>query len=399
MTIAGLQKSTNEYLYKSPPERTVRYRRAFASRNKRDTFHSGQAARSGETNINIGTPQQRGNLLPSLAAAILHISKMTNHHNNHIRIIFMGTPEFAVASLKALVEKGFKIVAVITAPDKPAGRGMKLNESPVKKYAFEHGLKILQPEKLRNREFLEELRSLQADLQVVVAFRMLPEIVWSMPPMGTINVHASLLPQYRGAAPINWAIINGENETGVTTFRLKHEIDTGDILLQEKILIGESETAGELHDKLKVIGGGLLVKTVKGLADGSLKEMAQAAIGTESHRRQSEILKHAPKIFTETCKIDWTKTTAEIHNLIRGLSPFPGAFSILRGKMLKIYRSEKEISKPALKPGECESDHKNFLKFSCVNGYIHLKEVQLEGKKKMMIEDFLKGYRFEQASS
>ncbi|HYK56514.1 MAG TPA: methionyl-tRNA formyltransferase, partial [Flavisolibacter sp.] len=195
-----------------------------------------------------------------------------------LRIVFMGTPEFAVASLDALVNAGCTLVGVITAPDKPAGRGMKLQESAVKKYAVEKGLKILQPEKLKNPQFLEDLKSLKADLQIVVAFRMLPEIVWNMPPMGTINVHGSLLPQYRGAAPINWAIINGEKETGVTTFKLKHEIDTGDILLQEKIPIGENETAGELHDKMKEVGAQLLVTTIQGLADGSLKETPQSAI-------------------------------------------------------------------------------------------------------------------------
>ncbi len=326
-----------------------------------------------------------------------------------LRIVFMGTPEFAVASLQAQVNAGCHIVGVITAPDKPAGRGMKLQESAVKKYAAEKGFNILQPEKLKNPQFLEELRALQADLQIVVAFRMLPEVVWNMPPMGTINVHGSLLPQYRGAAPINWAIINGEKETGVTTFKLKHEIDTGDVLLQEKIAIGENETAGELHDKMKEVGAQLLVKTIRGLADGSLKETPQSAISNQ----QSAIgdtalsnphsplpidlssLKHAPKIFTETCRIDWNKSVDEVHNLIRGLSPFPGAFSYLGGKMLKIYRSEKEQTQPALQPGNFETDKKTFLKFACADGFVQVKELQLEGKKKMLVEDFLRGYRFE----
>ncbi|RYZ20344.1 MAG: methionyl-tRNA formyltransferase, partial [Chitinophagaceae bacterium] len=239
-----------------------------------------------------------------------------------LRIVFMGTPEFAVASLHALVMAGCKVVGVITAPDKPAGRGMKLQESAVKKYATEKGLTILQPDKLKNPQFLEELKSLKADLQIVVAFRMLPELVWNMPPMGTVNVHGSLLPQYRGAAPINWAIINGEKETGVTTFKLKHEIDTGDILLQERIAIGENETAGELHDKMKEVGAKVLVETVKGLAEGSLVEHPQLS-ALESIAFE---IKHAPKIFTETCKIDWNKPVADVHNLIRGLSPYPGAF-------------------------------------------------------------------------
>ncbi len=310
-----------------------------------------------------------------------------------LRIVFMGTPEFAVASLDALIKAGYNIVGVITAPDKPAGRGMKMNESAVKKYAVEHNLKVLQPEKLKNPEFLEELKSLHADLQIVVAFRMLPEIVWNMPRMGSVNLHGSLLPQYRGAAPINWAVINGEKQTGVTTFKLKQEIDTGDILLQESFPIGENETAGEVHDKMKEIGAQVLVKTVKGLADGSLKEMPQLVISN----KQPAPLKHAPKIFTETCKIDFTKTVDEVHNLIRGLSPFPGAFTYLNDKMLKIYRSEREASpnpSPGGSLGRFETDSKTFLKFVCSNGYIHVKELQLEGKKKMSTEEFLPGYRF-----
>ena len=301
----------------------------------------------------------------------------------------MGTPEFAVASLDALVDAGCTIVGVITAPDKPAGRGLKLQESAVKKYAVEKGLKVLQPEKLKNPQFLEELRSLKADLQVVVAFRMLPEIVWNMPPMGTINVHASLLPQYRGAAPINWAIINGEKETGVTTFKLKHEIDTGDILLQEKTQIEENETAGELHDQLKELGAKVLVRTIQGLADDTLNEVAQS----ELPDAQSETIKHAPKIFTETCRIDWHKPVDEIHNLIRGLSPFPGAFTHLNEKLLKIYRSEKECKQPVIGPGQVETDGKTFLKMAAMDGFILLKELQMEGKKKMNAEDFLRGYK------
>ena len=307
-----------------------------------------------------------------------------------LRIVFMGTPEFAVASLDALVNAGCTIVGVITAPDKPAGRGMKLQESAVKKYAIEKGLQVLQPEKLKNPQFLEELRSLNADLQIVVAFRMLPEAVWNMPPMGTINVHASLLPQYRGAAPINWAIINGETETGVTTFKLKHEIDTGDILLQEKTIIGGNETAGELHDKLKGLGAQVLINTVQGIADGSLKETPQTANG-----KRETAIKHAPKIFTDTCKIDWGKTVDEVHNLIRGLSPFPGAFTYLNEKLLKIYRSEKEYKQPSIAQGQIETDGKTFLKFAGSNGFILVKELQLEGKKKMSADDFLRGYKFQ----
>ena len=301
------------------------------------------------------------------------------------RIVFMGTPEFAVASLDALVKAGFNIVAVITAPDKPAGRGMQLTETAVKKYAVANSLKVLTPEKLKAPSFLEELQSLRADLQVVVAFRMLPELVWNMPPLGTINLHGSLLPQYRGAAPINWAVINGEKETGVTTFKLQHEIDTGDILLQEGLPIGEHETAGEVHDRMKEIGAALLVKTVEGIADGSLSEMPQEKQGS---------LHHAPKIFTETCRINWNEPVDKIYNLIRGLSPYPAAFTFLDNKMLKIYKAEKLLTTTLSAVGEMETDKKTYLRFNAMDGYIVLKEIQLEGKKKMFIEDFLRGYRF-----
>lgn len=323
-----------------------------------------------------------------------------------LRIVFMGTPEFAVASLDALVKAGCNIVGVITAPDKPGGRGMQLQQSAVKKYAVENNLNFLQPEKLKNPEFLEQLKLLKADVQIVVAFRMLPEIVWNMPHMGTINLHGSLLPQYRGAAPINWAVINGEKETGVTTFKLQHQIDTGDILLQQSFAIGENETAVEVHDTMKEMGAQLLVKTIKGLAEGTLKETPQLSMvnsqwsiekpeesGSHSPLTIHHSPKHAPKIFTETCKIDFTKTVEEVHNLIRGLSPFPGAFTMLNGKMLKIYKAMRQ---EGLKPSDVlyETDGKTFLKFACANGYIDVKELQLEGKKKMTVEEFLRGYRF-----
>ena len=301
-----------------------------------------------------------------------------------LRIVFMGTPEFAVASLDALVKAGCTIAGVITAPDKPGGRGMQLQQSAVKKYALEHQLKVLQPEKLKNPDFLAELQSLQADLQIVVAFRMLPEVVWNMPPMGSVNLHGSLLPQYRGAAPINWAVINGEKETGVTAFKLKHEIDTGDILLQERFSIGENDTAGEVHDRMKEIGAAVLVKTVKGLTDGSLKEMAQPL--TE--------IKHAPKIHTDTCRINWSRPVEEVFNLVRGLSPYPAAFTVMNEKMLKIYKAKKEPCVPSHTEGEYETDGKSFLKFACSNGYLQVTELQLEGKKKMTVEEFLRGYRF-----
>ena len=304
-----------------------------------------------------------------------------------LRIVFMGTPEFAVASLDKLVKNGINIVGVITAPDKPGGRGMEMQESAVKKYAKEKGLHILQPEKLKNPEFLAQLKDLNADLQIVVAFRMLPEQVWNMPAMGTINLHGSLLPQYRGAAPINWAIINGEKETGVTTFKLQHEIDTGDILLSASIPIRDNEKAGELHDEMKETGAELLLTTVRGLAHGTLAEQPQPAT-------TDILLKHAPKIFTETCNIDWNKTTPGIYNLVRGLSPYPAAFTFLEGKKLKIYNAGKLNEAPSKSPGEIETDKKTFLRFATADGYISVQELQLEGKKRMGIEEFLRGYRF-----
>ena len=299
------------------------------------------------------------------------------------RIVFMGTPEFAVESLDALVKSGFNVVGVVTAPDKPAGRGMKLTTSAVKQYAQQHSLHILQPVKLKDPEFLAALKSLNADLQVVVAFRMLPEVVWNMPPLGTINVHASLLPKYRGAAPINWAIINGEKESGVTTFKLSHEIDTGNLLLQQKVTIEEDDDAGALHDKLKVIGAELLVKTVKGLINNEIVEMPQ----------RGDEVSHAPKLFTDTCRIDWNKPAQQIHQLIKGLSPYPAAFTTLNGKNFKIYKSAVSAGEGSGIPGEHDTDHRTYLRFRAADGYVYAKEVQLEGKKKMPIEDFLKGFR------
>lgn len=296
----------------------------------------------------------------------------------------MGTPQFAVPSLQKLFDAGYDIAAVVTAPDKPAGRGLQLTESAVKKYALEKNIKILQPEKLKDPAFIEELHSLKADVQVVVAFRMLPEIVWNMPPLGTINLHGSLLPQYRGAAPINWAIISGEKETGVTTFKLQHEIDTGNVLLQKKINITDDETAGTLHDKIMEVGADLLLKTINELQKGNLKDIAQS---------NSLILRHAPKIFTETCEINWNKNVKEIFNLIRGLSPYPAAFTFLNEKKLKIFLAQKEKTKIENKPGDIITDHKTFLKFTANDGYISLIEIQLEGKRKMKIEDFLRGWR------
>lgn len=298
----------------------------------------------------------------------------------------MGTPEFAVASLDAIVAAGYNVVGVLTAPDKPAGRGMQLSASAVKKYALDKGLPLLQPDRLKNPGFLEELRGLKADLQIVVAFRMLPEVVWSMPPMGTVNLHGSLLPQYRGAAPINWAVINGEAVTGVTTFRLQHAIDTGNILLQESFPIGEDETAGEVHDRMKVIGANLLVRTIEGLVAGTLVGRPQEDVAD---------LKHAPKIVTETCRIDWNRPAREVHNLIRGLSPFPTAFTTLDDRLLKIYRSEKEMRTPppSTTPGAYDTDGRTYLRWATPDGYIRVTDLQLEGKKRMGTADFLRGYK------
>jgi len=305
-----------------------------------------------------------------------------------MRIIFMGTPEFAVASLAALLDAGLDVVAVVTAPDKPAGRGQKLHQSAVKQHALLKGLPVLQPEKLRDTGFLAELRALKADLQVVVAFRMLPEVVWDMPPRGTVNLHASLLPQYRGAAPINHAIINGETESGVTTFLLQHEIDTGHILFAEPVAIGPNDTAGDLHDRLMAVGAELLVRTVNAIASGTAEPVPQRNLVTDGE------LKHAPKIFKEDCLIDWNQSVAAVHNLIRGLSPYPTAYTVLNGKTLKLFEVEKDETPPQYEPGAFYTDGKSFLKFACSNGYIVVKTLQLEGKKRMDIIEFLKGYRF-----
>lgn len=301
-----------------------------------------------------------------------------------MKIVFMGTPDFAVASLDALVQASFDVVAVVTAPDKPAGRGQKLNESAVKKYAVEKGIPVLQPEKLKNPEFLEQLRSYKADLQVVVAFRMLPEVVWNMPPKGTINLHGSLLPQYRGAAPINHAIINGEKESGVTTFFLTHEIDTGNIILSDRTPITDKENAGDLHDKLMHIGANLLVKTLKAIEAGEVNEQPQP---------QSGDLKHAPKIFKDDCKVDWNNKAETVYNLIRGLSPYPTAFTFLNDKTLKIFKAEIEDKEPGIAAGGFLTDGKTYLKFAAKDGFIKLLDIQYEGKKRMLIEDFLRGMR------
>jgi methionyl-tRNA formyltransferase len=302
----------------------------------------------------------------------------------------MGTPEFAVASLDILVQNNYEIVAVVTVPDKPAGRGQQLQQSAVKKYALEKGLTILQPEKLKDETFISELKELKADLQIVVAFRMLPEMVWNMPPLGTYNLHGSLLPKYRGAAPINWAVINGEAESGVTSFKLKHEIDTGNMLFQEKVPITKTTTAGELHDILMKVGAEVILKTVKAIESGNYELKPQD---------DSQSI-HAPKLFKETCKINWNTPAEKIYNLIRGLSPYPAAFTEFVDKNnqilgVKIFISEIEEIQHTYNAGDVKSDGKTFLKVVCSNGFIHIKELQMAGKKRMLVEEFLRGFKLD----
>lgn len=305
-----------------------------------------------------------------------------------MRIVFMGTPDFAVATLQRLVENHFEVVAVVTAPDKPVGRGLKMSESPVKKFAVSRNIPVLQPEKLKSKPFLEELAAYKADLQVVVAFRMLPEAVWAMPPKGTINLHGSLLPQYRGAAPINWAVINGEKKTGVTTFFIEKEIDTGKIIFTDTVAIGENDSAGDLHDKMMWTGADLVVKTVKAIEAGNYPEVPQTFSGK---------LKAAPKIFRETTEIDWTRDADTLHNFVRGLSPYPAAWTTLHDKQLKIFEAQPLSSLPAGLEKVTEqlyTDHKKTLVAATGQGFLNLLSLQLEGKKRMMTEEFLRGYRF-----
>ncbi|UON80904.1 methionyl-tRNA formyltransferase [Dyadobacter chenwenxiniae] len=301
-----------------------------------------------------------------------------------LRIIFMGTPEFAVPSLKSLVESNSNVVAVITVPDKPAGRGQKQTASPVKQYAEAQGIPVLQPEKLKNPAFLEELRSYQADLQVVVAFRMLPEVVWSMPRKGTFNLHSSLLPQYRGAAPINWAVIHGETETGVTTFFIEKDIDTGKIIFQDREPIHADDDAGSLHDRLMEKGAKLVVRTVRAIEAGDYPQEPQD---------ESAKIISAPKIFRETCEIDWQKPAAEIHNFIRGLSPYPAAWTTINGLSCKIFKSKVVEFDENDTPGQFRTDSKSYLYFRTGDGWLSIEVLQLEGKKRMEIGDFLRGNR------
>ncbi len=311
-----------------------------------------------------------------------------------LRIIYMGTPDFAVGPLKTLVESGFNVVAVVTGMDKPQGRGRKIQPTPVKEFAVEHNIPVLQPEKLKNPEFIEELKSYKADLQVVVAFRMLPEVVWDMPKMGTFNLHAALLPQYRGAAPLNWAVINGEKKTGVTTFMLDKDIDTGRIMLQREVEILPADNVGTVHDKLMIVGQDLVKETVEKLLEGNMKFIDQdSLIGKDTQ------LKHAPKIFKEDCRINFENDAESIHNLVRGLSPYPAAFTTInvKGKEmgLKVFECEAEECENHEIPGKLITDNKKFAKISCKNGYIYLTDVQLEGKKRMKIIEFLRGINLE----
>jgi len=298
-----------------------------------------------------------------------------------MRIIFLGTPDFSVPSLDAIVKAGHEVVAVVTMPDKPAGRGMQLQQSAVKKYAVENNIKVLQPVKLKDPEFIAELQTLNADLQVVIAFRMLPQIVWQMPKFGTLNLHASLLPDYRGAAPINWAIINGETKTGVSTFFLKHEIDTGDVLLTKEVAITPTMNAGELHDLLMQVGAETVVKSLELVENGNTKGTPQ---GDDNN-------KMAPKIFKEHCLINFNQNGQNIYNLIRGLSPYPAAFTHFDNKILKVYESSFEAINHQEPIGKMMSDNKTFLKVACQDGYIHLLQIQLEGKKRMKVDEFLRG--------
>ncbi len=302
-----------------------------------------------------------------------------------MRIVFMGTPEFAVPSLDILVQNRYEVVGVVTTTDKWGGRGGKqLIESAVKKYAVEKGLLILQPDRLKNPDFIASLKQLKADLQIVVAFRMLPEIVWAMPPQGTFNLHGSLLPKYRGAAPINWAIINGEKETGVTTFFIQHQIDTGDVILQEKMPIGEDETAGEIHDKMMYLGAQTVLKTVQMIEKGNV----------QLQKQDETLASQAPKLFHETCAIHFNQPTQKVHDFVRGLSPYPAAWTTVEGKELKIFKTLKIKEPHKLSPGQFISDNRKWIKIATSDGFVQILELQLEGKKRMDAAAFLNGYKF-----
>ena len=311
-----------------------------------------------------------------------------------LRIVYMGTPDFAVESLRALVEGGYNVVGVVTGPDKPVGRhGSVLQPTPVKQYAVEHGLHVLQPERLKDEAFIEELRSLRADLQIVVAFRMLPEIVWAMPPLGTFNLHASLLPQYRGAAPINWAVINGDTETGVTTFFLKHEIDTGAVIRQVRVPISDTDCVGDVHDRLMMLGGSVVCDTVDAILDGTAQATPQELMLPD------EELRPAPKIFKDTCRIAWGRTSKQVYDFIRGLSPYPAAWTTLIApdgteQVMKVYEAviiEKPRSSCPI--GTISTDGKTYIHVYTSDGALSIRTLQLAGKKRMSVDDFLRGFR------
>lgn len=322
--------------------------------------------------------------------------QMENMNKEDLRIVYMGTPDFAVESLKCLVDGGYNVVGVVTMPDKPMGRhGSVLQPSPVKQYAVEKGLRVLQPEKLKDPAFVDELRSLNADLQIVVAFRMLPEVVWNMPRLGTFNLHASLLPQYRGAAPINWAVINGDKETGITTFFLKHEIDTGRVIQQVKVPIEDTDNVGDVHDKLMLLGGKLVTETVDNIIAGTI-----TAVEQDEMLAEGEVLRPAPKIFHDTCRIDWQgKTVKQIYDFIRGLSPYPAAWTELQNGdktiNVKVYEAVKiSGDSSAWQIGTILSDDKSEIKVAVQDGFIGIKTLQVAGKKKMQVVDFMRGFKF-----
>lgn len=309
-----------------------------------------------------------------------------------MRIVYMGTPDFAVESLRCLVEGGYNVVGVITMPDKPAGRGHKIQYSPVKQYALEHNLPLLQPEKLKDETFLQALRTWKADIQIVVAFRMLPEVVWSMPRLGTFNLHASLLPQYRGAAPINWAVINGDTETGITTFFLRHEIDTGEVIQQVRVPISDTDNVGIVHDKLMTLGGQLVTETVDAILNGTVKTIPQEEMAVVGE------LRPAPKIFKETCRIDWNQPVKRIYDFIRGLSPYPAAWSELllpdgTTMVVKIFETEKLSQPHQLSPGTLLTDGKSYIRIAVTDGLIGIRALQLPGKKRLKTDELLRGFR------
>ena len=304
----------------------------------------------------------------------------------------MGTPEFAVEPLRCLVEGGYNVVGVLTMPDKPAGRRHKVQFSPVKEYALEHNLPLLQPEKLKDEAFVEELRAWKADLQIVVAFRMLPEVVWNMPRLGTFNLHASLLPQYRGAAPINWAVINGDKETGITTFFLKHEIDTGEVIQQVRVPIADTDNVGIVHDKLMTLGGRLVIETVDAILDGAVKPIPQEQMAIVGE------LRPAPKIFKDTCRIDWNQPVKRIYDFIRGLSPYPAAWTELIQTdgtvvVLKIFETEKIVESHSLPSGTIQTDGKTYIRIAAPDGFIDIRSLQLPGKKRLKTDELLRGFR------